>query len=87
MGRGYYFLVKGYVAVLSLTNYFAVPKKGEKDIRMVYDGTMSGLNAAVWASNFYMPSVDSVLMLFCDADSWFSDIMDLGENVPQLFHG
>mmetsp|Transcript_22920 Transcript_22920/g.26075 ORF Transcript_22920/g.26075 Transcript_22920/m.26075 type:complete len:140 (+) Transcript_22920:82-501(+) len=48
---------------------------------MVYDGTMSGLNAAVWASNFFMPLVDSVLMLFCDADSWFSDIMDLGENV------
>jgi len=78
LGRGY--LVKGYV--LSLTNYFAVPK-GENDIRMVYDGTMSGLNEAVWAPNFFMPSVDSVLM-FCDADSWFSD-MDLGEMFLNYF--
>ena len=35
--------------IKSLTHYFAVPK-GDKDIRMVYDMTASGLNNALWAS-------------------------------------
>jgi hypothetical protein len=32
--------------VLSLTSFFAVPK-GVDDIRVVFDGTKSGLNAAI----------------------------------------
>ena len=41
---------RGYVAegpIDSLTSFFAVPK-GTDDIRMVYDGTKSGLNDAIW---------------------------------------
>jgi len=70
--RGY--LEDGYVA--SLINYFAVPK-GDSDIRVVYDGTKCGLNQSVWAPNFYLPSVDS-LLLSSSTNTWFSD-MDLGE--------
>ena len=34
--------------IKSLIKFFAVPK-GERDIRMVYDATASGLNGAVWS--------------------------------------
>lgn len=62
--------------VKNLTDYFAVPK-GDSDIRMVYNGTSSGLNDALWAPSFYMPVSNSVSRLltyytFC-AD------LDLGE--------
>jgi len=70
--RGY--VEEGYVG--SLINYFAVPK-GEGDIRVVYDGTKCGLNQCVWAPNFFLPSVDSLLMKVSKR-TWFSD-MDLGE--------
>ncbi len=33
---------------VKLTSFFSVPK-GENDIRMVYDGTKSGLNDSMWA--------------------------------------
>ena len=46
--------------VISLTYFFYVPK-GENDIRLVYDLTASGLNDALWAPIFCMPSVDNVL--------------------------
>lgn len=68
------YIEEGYVS--SLINYFAVPK-GENDIRVVYDGTKCGLNQSVWAPNFYLPSVDSLLMT-ASTNTWFSD-MDLGE--------
>ena len=76
---------RGYVEdgkVLSLINCFAVPK-GEEDIRLVYDGTKSGLNAAVWAPNFFMPTPDSVLM-WVDSKTWFADL-DLGEMFLNYF--
>lgn len=47
----------GYIhpgEVKSLTSFFAVPK-GDSDIRMVYDGTKSGLNDAMWAPWFCSP--------------------------------
>jgi hypothetical protein len=72
-------LDRGYVKlgkVLSLTGYFAVDKGGETDIRMVYDGIKSGLNDTIWALNFYVPSIDSLVALI-DASTWMSDI-DLG---------
>ena len=34
---------------------FGVPK-GEEDIRIVYDGTSSGINDEVWAPSFFLPS-------------------------------
>ena len=63
--------------VLSLTGYFAVDKAKGSDIRMVYDGTKSGLNDSIWAPNVYVPSIDSLVGLI-DSNSWMSDI-DLGE--------
>ena len=68
--------------VHSLINCFAVPK-GLDDIRLVYDGTKSGLNACVFAPNFFLPSIDSVLMAV-DVNSWFDD-HDLGEMFLNYF--
>ena len=62
--------------VKSLTSFFAVPK-GDTDIRIVYDLSACGLNEALWAPSFWMPSVDNVLDVATHS-SWFSDI-DAGE--------
>ena len=62
--------------VKSLTSYFAVPK-AKTDIRVVYDATACGLNDSLWAPNFFLPTVDSILRN-ASADTWFGDI-DLGE--------
>ena len=62
--------------VLSLSGYFEVPKT-KWDIRVVLDVTRCGLNEVVWAPNFFIPSVDSMLSVL-DKDSWMGDI-DLGE--------
>ena len=62
--------------VRSLTGYFAVPK-AKTDIRVVYDATQCGLNDALWAPNFFLPVVDSILRNATSA-TWFGDI-DLGE--------
>jgi hypothetical protein len=54
---------RGYISmgeVKSLIFFFDVPK-GLNDIRMVYDGTKSGLNAALWAPWLPLPTVDSLL--------------------------
>lgn len=70
---------KGYVGegtVLSMINCFAV-EKGEDDIRLVYDGKKSGLNDSVWAPNFFLPSVDSMLMNM-NVHTWCADL-DLAE--------
>ena len=70
-------LDRGYLdndeIVVSLTSYFDV-EKGADDIRMVYDGTKCGLNAAVWVPSFFMPTVQSHLRAveegtnMCDVD-------------------
>ncbi len=62
--------------VQSLTSYFSVPK-GDTDVRMVYDATRSSLNAALWAPNFGLPTVETVLR-GVDEDSWMGDL-DIGE--------
>ena len=38
--------------------FFHVPK-GERDIRMVYDGSKSGLNASLYAPWFALPTIDT----------------------------
>ena len=68
--------------VKSWTGFFAVPK-GEGDIRMVYDATKCGLNAALWNPSFGLPTIDSVLGN-ADASTWFGDI-DLGEMFLNYF--
>ena len=67
---------------VTLSNYFPVPK-GENDIRMVYDLTASGLNAALWAPRFWMPTMTNVVDCAVHT-SWFGDV-DAGEmflNLP-----
>ena len=62
--------------ILNLSKYFPVPK-GVKDIRMVYDLTASGLNAALWAPRFWMPTMLNVIDCATHT-SWFGDV-DAGE--------
>lgn len=70
-------IVKGYLEqgpIHSLTSFFSVPK-GESDVRMVYDGTKSGLNSMLWAPWFPLPTVDDLLdviepgTFMCDNDA------------------
>lgn len=63
-------------SVSSLLHYFAVPK-GDSDIRVVYDGTFSGLNDTLWSPNFFLPSARHAGELL-NYSSWLSD-MDFGE--------
>lgn len=56
-------LSRGYISpgwFVSLTSDFFVPK-GEVDIRLVYDGTASGLNDARWAPSLWLPTSDSAV--------------------------
>ena len=76
---------KNYIArgfVKSLISFFAV-LKGLDDIRIVYDATKSFLNEAIWAPNFFLPTVDSVLRN-ADTQTWYGDI-DLGEMFLNYF--
>ena len=72
-------LAKGYMTkghITSLTSYFHVPK-GSEDIRLVYDLTACGLNEALWAPSFWMPTSKHVLDC-ATSGSWFGDV-DAGE--------
>ena len=60
----------------AIIKYFAVPK-GEKDWRIVYDATASGLNECVWAPSFWLPTVDSLLPAL-GPNSWMAD-RDIGD--------
>ena len=56
---------RGYIGkwdVVSLTTFFWVPK-GETDVRIVYDGTASGLNDATWVPSFWLPTVKTELRM------------------------
>lgn len=70
-------LKRGYVVladiqfVESMMYMFHVPK-GEDDIRMVYDGTESGLNKTLYAPWFALPTVDS-MSRWVVAGSWLAD--------------
>ena len=71
---------RGYIAptngIKSLTSFFSVPK-GEDDIRMVYDGTKSGLNAALFAPWFGLGNVNAMLRSM-EGKTWSAD-NDFGE--------
>jgi hypothetical protein len=71
------YIVPGQVT--SLTSFFAVPK-GDEDIRMVYNGTKSGLNDSMWAPWFALPTIEAHLR-FVDGQSFMGDI-DVGD----MFH-
>lgn len=70
---------KGYIdmgLVYSLISFFEVPK-GLTDIRMVYDGTKSGLNEVLWAPWFPLPTIESLLRSV-EPGTWMAD-NDVGE--------
>jgi hypothetical protein len=46
--------------VRSLTSFFTVPK-GDEDVRIVYNGTKSGLNGQLWAPWSLLPTIDKHL--------------------------
>jgi hypothetical protein len=46
--------------VKSLTTLFGVPK-GEEDMLVIYDGSLPGLNAALWCPWLILPNTNSHL--------------------------
>ena len=78
-------LERGYISpgwVASLTSYFAVAK-GEEDIRIVYDGTESGLNESLWSPSFWLPnSLSAVRLLSFYSYLFDSDIEECFLNFP-----
>ena len=66
----------GYVQ--RLTRYFVVPK-GDDNIRVVYYASHCGLNDKLWAPDFILPTIDSVLRSV-DSGCWFGDA-----NVGEMF--
>jgi hypothetical protein len=45
---------------VSLTRFFAVAK-GDEDIRMMYNGTLSGLNARLWCPLFTLSTINTMV--------------------------
>jgi hypothetical protein len=78
-------LERGYISpgwVASLTSYFAVAK-GDEDIRIVYDGTESGLNESLWSPSFWLPNSSSAVRLLSFYSYLFdSDIGECFLNFP-----
>ena len=74
--KGYIKIPSDQSIIKSLFDWFGVPK-GDDDIRMVYNGTSCGLNQAVWATNFWLPTAKtaarSLSYNYCFMDK------DLGE--------
>ena len=76
--RGY--LEEGFVR--RNVHYFSVPK-GDDDIRVLFDGTSSGLNNSLWAPNFYLPNSRSAALLLTFS-TWMADV-DFGEMFHNFF--
>jgi hypothetical protein len=68
------YIAEGYV--VSLTSFFAVPK-GEDDIRMVYDGSIGGLNDAMRVPCFVLSTVNAHLRAV-EQGTYMGDL-DMGE--------
>jgi hypothetical protein len=68
------YIAEGYV--VSLTSFFAVPK-GEGDIRMVYDGSIGGLNDALWVPRLVLSTLNAHLRAV-EEGTYMSDL-DVGE--------
>jgi hypothetical protein len=62
--------------VKSLTAFFAVAK-GEDDIWLVYDGSVSGLNLSIWVPRFFLPTLRTHLRAV-DVNTYMADV-DIGE--------
>jgi hypothetical protein len=74
------YLEPGFVS--NALHFFAVPK-GDSDIRVVFDGTSSGLNETLWSPNFYLPTARAAA-LNISYSSWMAD-MDCGEMFHNFF--
>jgi hypothetical protein len=68
--------------VKSLTTFFGVPK-GEEDMRVVYDGSLPGLNTALWCPWFMLPNTNSHLRTF-EPGTFMSDV-DIAEMFLNFF--
>jgi hypothetical protein len=70
------FISRGYIVqdrpVTGLVSYFTVPK-GDSDVRVVFDGTKSGLNDVIWTPTFGSPTIDSLLPML-EPGTWQGDI-------------
>ena len=73
--------LKNYIEtgqVDSQIHYFYVPN-GPHDIHMVYNGTSSGLNNAVWAPNFGLPfvkhTIRSLIPGYCQCDLYIGEML------------
>jgi hypothetical protein len=62
-------------------DYCDVPK-GAEDIRVVYHGTKSGINAQLWAPQFHMPT-GTTAVNFMAFNTWLTD-SDIGEVFPNF---
>jgi hypothetical protein len=51
------YIAAGFVVSLTAA-FFAVPK-GDDNIRMVYDASVSGLNGAMWVPRFTLPTINT----------------------------
>jgi hypothetical protein len=74
LDRGYMKVPEFAAFVKSLIDSFPVDKDG--DIRMVYNGTSSGLNAVLFAPNFWLPIPASAARVL--GFGYFMVDMDLG---------
>jgi hypothetical protein len=66
---------RGYIApgiIASLTLFFEV-EKGEDDIRLVYDGSVSGLNLSIWVPRFFLPTIRTHLWAV-DENTYMADV-------------
>jgi hypothetical protein len=63
------YIAPGHVWLL--TDFFCGPKV-DRDIRMVYNGTLSGLNDVLWVPSFPLPTVD-ILLRSVHLGMWMAD--------------
>jgi hypothetical protein len=68
--------------VKSLTTFFGVTK-GEDGMRVVYDGSLPGLNAALWCPWFMLPNTNSHLRTV-EPGTFMSDV-DIAEMFLNFF--
>ena len=62
--------------ILANTSFFSVPN-GTDNICMVFDATASRLNGSLWAPNFMLSSIGSLLMMV--VPETHMDDLDVGE--------
>jgi hypothetical protein len=67
-----------YRIITSLTSFFAV-WKGDTEIRMVYNGASSGMNARLWVPWFALPTICALLRALelstCMAESYIVEML------------